>query len=274
MSTTVNIRLKMRGRLASDWTSGNEVLLAREMGVETDTRKFKFGDGTTAWNSLAYASGATLGSGVETFLATPSSANLRAAVTDETGSGSLVFANTPTLIAPLLGTPTSGVMTNVTGLPLSTGVTGTLPVANGGTGVTTSTGTGNNVLSAAPTLTGGPIISGGAGFTFRNGATDGFAVSQLNTNSWGWTGLTATSFFNMQNTHLIVTGGSLGIGTTAGTAPTAPLDVNGNRIRIRTAKTPSSGTDTGNVGEFCWDANYLYICTATNVWERVAIATW
>jgi hypothetical protein len=53
-----------------------------------------------------------------------------------------------------LGTPAAFVAANVTGLPLTTGVTGTLQVANGGTGVTTSTGTGSTVLSASPTFTG------------------------------------------------------------------------------------------------------------------------
>jgi len=55
-----------------------------------------------------------LGSNVATWLATPSSANLASAVTDETGSGALVFANTPTLVTPVLGTPTSGNLSNCT----------------------------------------------------------------------------------------------------------------------------------------------------------------
>ena len=58
-------------------------------------------------------------------------------------------------IAPsgALGTPSSGNLSSCSNLSLTTGVTGTLPVLNGGTGVTTSTGSGNNVLSTSPTLT-------------------------------------------------------------------------------------------------------------------------
>ena len=55
-----------------------------------------------------------LGSNVATFLATPSSSNLASVLTDETGSGSAVFATSPTLVTPVLGTPTSGTLSNCT----------------------------------------------------------------------------------------------------------------------------------------------------------------
>lgn len=58
-----------------------------------------------------------LATGIATWLATPSSANLLAAITDETGTGALVFATSPVLVTPALGTPSSGTLTSCTGLP-------------------------------------------------------------------------------------------------------------------------------------------------------------
>jgi hypothetical protein len=67
--------------------------------------------------------------------------------------------------------------------------------------------------------------------------------------------------------------GRLLVGTSSDSGG-ALLQVNGDRIRIGTAKTPASATATGTTGEIAWDANYIYVCTATNTWKRTAIATW
>lgn len=103
-----------------------------------------------------------LGTGVATALATPSSANVAAAVTDETGSGSLVFGTSPTLTTPNLGTPSAATLTNATGLPISTGVSGlgtgvatflaTPSSANLASAVTGETGTGAVVFGTGPTI--------------------------------------------------------------------------------------------------------------------------
>jgi hypothetical protein len=63
----------------------------------------------------------------------------------------------------------------------------------------------------------------------------------------------------------------VGIGTNA---PTEKLDINSDAIRIRTEQTPASGTATGNVGDICWDSNYIYVCVATNTWKRSSLASW
>jgi hypothetical protein len=65
--------------------------------------------------------------------------------------------------------------------------------------------------------------------------------------------------------------GNIGIGTAS---PTVPVDIAGSTMRLRTARTPASATATGSVGEVCWDATYMYVCTATNTWRRIAHATW
>lgn len=101
-----------------------------------------------------------LGTGVATFLATPTSANLAAAVTNETGSGSLVFATSPTLVTPNLGTPSAVTLTNATGLPLTTGITGTLAIANGGTGQATAENAFNALKQTATTSATGVIQLG------------------------------------------------------------------------------------------------------------------
>lgn len=76
----------------------------------------------TSCTGLPISTGVSgLGANVATFLGTPSSANLIAAVTDETGTGSLVFANTPTLVTPVLGAAT-GTSLNLSGLTASQAV--------------------------------------------------------------------------------------------------------------------------------------------------------
>jgi hypothetical protein len=71
----------------------------------------------------------------------------------------------------------------------------------------------------------------------------------------------------------IDTDGRLLVGTSSDSGG-ALLQVNGDRVRIATAKTPASASGTGTTGEICWDANYIYVCTATNTWKRTAISTW
>jgi hypothetical protein len=71
----------------------------------------------------------------------------------------------------------------------------------------------------------------------------------------------------------IDTSGRLLVGTSSDSGG-ALFQVNGDRIRVGTAKTPATSGATGTTGEIAWDADYIYVCTATNTWKRSAIATW
>jgi hypothetical protein len=89
-------------------------VLSKLSGNTTTTKKWfnQTGDGTNsaapAWTAIVAADISNAGTGVSTWLVTPSSANLAAAITDETGSGSLVFGTSPTLTTPnIVGTSTN-----------------------------------------------------------------------------------------------------------------------------------------------------------------------
>lgn len=152
------------GLAPSTTTTGTGVLTAVGNAVNT-TGGLVTQSGTLAASALLIGGGSgtaitstTTGTGILTFLGTPSSANLAAAVTDETGSGSLVFATSPTLVTPTLGVATA---TSVNKVAITAPATSaTLTLANGSTLATsgansitlTSTGATNVTLPTSGTL--------------------------------------------------------------------------------------------------------------------------
>jgi hypothetical protein len=123
------------------------------------------GTGTTTARAdhVHPTTGLGLTSGTLAQFAATTSAQLAGVISDETGTGALVFGTSPTLTTPILGTPQSATLTNATGLPISTGVSGlatgvatflaTPNSANLAAALTDETGTGVNVFATSPTLT-------------------------------------------------------------------------------------------------------------------------
>jgi hypothetical protein len=202
----------------------------------------------------------SFGSGVATWLGTPSSANLAAAVTDETGTGALVFANSPTLVTPALGTPASGVMTNVTGTAagLTAGnvttnanltghvtsvgnaaVLGSFTSSQLAAALTDETGSGAAVFGTSPAIT-TSLTTPSTSFDLINttATTVNFAKAATTLSIGAATGTTTV------NNDLTVTGNLTVSGTTT-TVNTETINLADNIITLNSNET---GTPSQNAG--------------------------
>ena len=174
----------------------------------------------TNCTGLPVATGVSgLGTGVATFLATSSSANLRTALTDETGTGSAVFADTPTLVTPVIGAAT-GTSLTATGVIASTGTAGVGYATGAGGAVTQGTSRTTGVTldktSGAITLFSAAGTTSATTFTVTNSTVAATDVVILNQKS-------GTDLYDLMVTAVAAGSFNITFRTTGGTTTETPV---------------------------------------------------